>query len=384
MERKIIYIIIGVFLIAIIGVSIFVGITAIQNGENPNSQVSSNDIESNLTLKLTPNKTEEDVESVTINAIAKTIDESEIKLIILPDGTEKKNTNKASYKVTENGSYEFKAESENGEEVTETIEISNIAERSSKNPYIPKGFSYVEGEVDNGYTIEDDYGNQFVWIPVESGKAIRNNASKTNFEDTDSFALELVNSVAQNYGFYVAKYEASEYEVNGNIVAASMSGADPITNITYLEAADMAQEAADLYEYENCITAIMSSYAWDTILNWIDENNEGYSSDSEAGNYSEEVMLTGETESDIKNNICDLAGNLREWTTEVYKSKKEDVEETNSTNNSTNETVIKDTSKYRVVRGGSANLDLPASRRDKYKENKSNDYWGFRMVLYKK
>ena len=380
MEGKIIYIIIGIFLLVVLGVCAFISVDMVKNGRNTNSQNTSDNVESNLTLTLTPNKKENDVETVTINVVAKTEDDSRIKSITLPDGT-KKNTDKASYKVTENGIYEFKAESNNGEKVVETIEVSNIVERSFKTPYIPKGFSHIEGDVDVGYTIEDSYGNQFVWVPVESGIMIRSNASKTNFVDTDTFALELANSVAQNYGFYVAKYEASESEIDGNTVVASVSGANPITNITYLEASDMAKDVADLYEYEDCSTAIMSSSAWDTILDWIDQSNDGYSSDSESGNYSEEIMPTGETESDIKNNICDLAGNIREWTTEVYKSKKEEV--TNSTNNSTNELVKKDTSKYRIVRGGSANLNLPASRRDKYKENTSNDYWGFRIVLYK-
>lgn len=269
---------------------------------------------------------------------------------------------------------------------------STTNKASSDKPYIPEGFSYVEGKVDDGYTIEDSYGNQYVWVPVKSGKMKRTTDSNSNYEETDSSALAVVNSVAQNYGFYVAKYESSCYDLDNTETAASREGEIPITNITYLDAKNLAENVAESYEYEDCYTTIMNSYAWDTMMDWIDKSNEEYSSSTEYGNYSGDVAKTGETETDIINNICDLAGNLREWTTEIYKTKEQDVEETNSatnsvnnsTNNSTNETVEKDNSEYRVVRGGSANLSTTPSSRNKYKENTSNDYWGFRVVLYKK
>lgn len=262
--------------------------------------------------------------------------------------------------------------------------LSQNNEANSDNPYIPEGFSYVEGKVDDGYTIEDSYGNQYVWIPVKKGKMKRSNESNSNYEETDNSASELVNSVAQNYGFYVAKYEASNYKLNNKKTIASVKGEKPINNMTFFDAEVLCEDVARIYKYEDCHTAIMNSYAWDTMLDWIDKTNEGYSSSTDCGNYSNEINKTGETESDVKNNICDLAGNLREWTTEIYKSKKSESDEENTSDDSTNETVVKDNSKYRVVRGGSANLERTPSSRNKYKENTSNEYWGFRTILYKK
>ena len=291
--------------------------------------------------------------------------------------------NNSNMNLSHSGSSEnnVNANSNSSKNVNATSENS---ETDSDNPYIPKGFSYLEGEVDSGYTIEDSYGNQYVWVPVKSGAVKRSNESNSNYEEKSSSALELVNSAGQNHGFYVAKYEASSNEIDGNETIASVNGKYPINNITFIEASGMCSEVSKIYNYKDCRTAIMNSYAWDTMLKWIDNSNEGYSSSTDCGNYSNEISKTGETESDIKNNICDLAGNLREWTTEIYKSKKVEKEETNSVNNSANEIVIKDNTQYRVVRGGSINLETTPSSRNKYKENTSNEYWGFRVILYKK
>lgn len=382
MESKIIFGIIAVFLIVIVGVLVAFGTGLIPNEiQDPNTSVDSKTVP---TLELTPNSNKKDRESVKINVHAEVDDELGIKSITLPDGSVEK-SDETSYKVTENGSYTFKVEANNGEIAEKTIEISNIKESASNSPYIPEGFSHVEGEVNDGYTIEDSYGNQYVWIPVESGKMIRNTSTNSNYEETNSSATELVNSVAQNYGYYVAKYEASESEVDGEAVTASVKGANPITNVTYLKASEMAARAANIYEYDGCYTAIMNSYAWDTMLDWIDSNNEGYSSSTDDGNYSDSVVETGKTTSDIKNNICDLAGNVREWTTEVYKRKEDEVSKNETSNNTTNETKVKTSVRYRVVRGGSANnIELSASSHTTYKENTSDAYWGFRMILYKK
>lgn len=387
MEKKIIIGIIAVFLFAIVAIFVVYSMNLIPNNEINDSQ--DNGSKAVPELKLTQSSKKENMESVTITAKAMVDDDVGIKSITLPNG-DIQNTDEVKYKVKENGSFTFETEANNGEKISKTIEISNIREASSKNPYIPKGFKHVEGEVNNGYTIEDKYGNQYVWVPVESGKIKRNKESDSNYKETNGSALELVNSVAQNYGFYIAKYEACEYDLDGNLSVGSMEGRKPLTNITYLEAADLAARACSDYEYEDCNTSIINSYAWDTTLKWIDESYQGYSSSIENGNYSEKIVETGKTKLDIKNNICDLSGNVREWTSEVYIAKEKEetnnsVNETQKTNNAVNETeVVEDNSQYRVVRGGSAILHITASSNSKYKENTSNEFWGFRMILYKK
>lgn len=329
-------------------------------------------------LDLSTNTEKENQESVTITARASTEDEAGIDFITSPDGSITR-SDKVMYEVKKNGNYTFKVKAKNGQTSSLTIEINNIIQgASSTTPYMPTGFSYLEGEVENGYVIQDQYGNEFVWVPVEDGKLTRNTMLDGDYEESSSTATALVNSVAQNYGFYIAKYEASAAEVDGKKVASSIRNKSPWVNVTYAEAAEAAINASTAFGYEDYRTAIMNSYAWDTVLNWIDASFENYSTNTSYGNYSGNARNTGTTESDIKNNICDLAGNVREWTTEIYKANSNQQNTTNTKNE-----VMSETINYRVVRGGGASLSRTASSHTGYKENMTDEYWGFRIILYK-
>ena len=95
------------------------------------------------------------------------------------------------------------------------------------------------------------------------------------------------------------------------------------TNITRDEAIAKSEE---LYGTENEFvkSELISSYAWDTALNFIcQNNNEGYllatTNDSVYGNIgTNKEELTGEYEADDYCNIHDLLGNCFEWTTEYF------------------------------------------------------------------
>lgn len=331
-------------------------------------------------LELTKNTNEKNQETVLITAVATTEDEAGIAAIILPDGSEKE-FDSVTYEVNKNGSYTFKVKGKNGKISSEVIEITNIAEISADNPYMPEGFSYSSGEVETGYVIKDVFGNEFVWVPVPDGKMVRNKMMDPKYAET---ASGVVNSVAQNYGFYIGKYEASKYEINGKTVAASIGEVNPWVDVTYGDAADAASKTASAFGYEDCQTSIINSYAWDTTLAWLDKSTENYSTNTGYGNYSGELRNTGATELDIRNNICDLAGNVREWTMEIYKpTQKKNNTTTKPNNKNVVNEVMEESVTYRVVRGGSANLSRTASSNTGYKENDSNAYWGFRVILYK-
>ena len=52
------------------------------------------------------------------------------------------------------------------ENIAKTITIG-IDEPSTEGPYLPTGFTHVEGtSLENGYTVQDSKGNQFVWVEV--------------------------------------------------------------------------------------------------------------------------------------------------------------------------------------------------------------------------
>lgn len=385
MYYKISPVIIAVLVIVVICIAgLGIKLMTNHNESNNKNQTELNSSQIAPVLDLTSNTDDENQEEVTITALATTDDEAGIESITLPDGSIDRSDH-ATYTVTENGNYTFKVKGNNGQTSSLAIEVKNIREASATSPYMPTGFSHKEGEVDSGYVIEDLYGNQFVWVPVEDGKLNRNTLLDTDYEESNSTASAFVNSVAQNYGFYLGRYEASAYEVNGEKVAGSMENKQPWVNVTYKEAVEAASKAMTTFGYEGYQTAIMSSYAWDTTAQWLDKSFENYSTSTNSGNYSGSIRSTGQTESDRKNNICDLAGNVREWTTEIYKVKPTttNTSSKNKNKNNTNTEVVSETVTYRVVRGGSANVSRTVSSHTGYKENSSDPSWGFRMILYK-
>ena len=322
-------------------------------------------------IVLTPKQTEDG--DVIISVTTSIEDEDGIREIVLPNDS-KVFSDKAEYKVEENGEYKFRVVANNGEYKSATIEIDEIEERSSKNPYVPEGFSVISDDINEGFVIEDEHGNQYVWVPVENGKPKRDTGFDTNYEENSSTATALVNSVAKYYGFYIGRFEASEYEVNGRKTAASMNGKIPWTNISSIDAVEYANSSADAFGYEDCNTALINSYAWDSTLNWIDTKYENYSSSIDYGNYNDSIINpTGGTSRDVVFQICDLAGNVSEWTTEVYKNNNNNNKQKDSEKN-----IIS-----KVIRGGSATLSRTPQSRRGYAEDLRDPYWGFRLVLYK-
>ena len=364
-------------IIILIAVLVFVGgmifKTATSDDEN---KINNPDGEGEIILEepiiiLNKEVNPENENIVTITAYASTESGDEIVEITLPDGINVPG-NTATYTVTENGIYEFSAKASAGGKATEKIEVTEIPVISATNPYVPDGFNVIADNVEEGFVIADSYGNQYVWIPVENGRLTRRTMLNIEYEETSGSATALVNSVGKYYGFYMGRFEASQYEHNGQVTAASMSGKIPWTNITYLNAAEHAENSGRVFGYSDCSTALISSHAWDTAIGWIDLVNEYYSSDVNFGNYSGTIYPTGTTSTDTVRNICDLGGNVREWTTEIYKPK-----------NNTNNRDEADNIIQRVVRGGSANLKKTPISQTSYPENNSDNYWGFRLILYK-
>lgn len=379
-ENKIIIILTAILAVIVIGAMIFFGVSSMNRNkakkENQQGTVNPEDVVK-PTIELSLDTTEEDQEKVTITIIAETEDEEGIDHIVLPNNTQlQTSTNK--YTVKENGEYTFKAVGVNGGETSKTIEVTNIKQISADNPYIPAGFEHIGGEPDTGYVIQDTFGNQYVWVPVESGILTRSNAMNTDYEESNSTATALVNSVAKNYGFYIARFEASSYEQDGRKVGASMAERMPWTDLNFRDAETAAVDAAEVFGYENAATALINSYAWDTTLEWINQSVANYSTNTSYGNYSGTIYPTGSTESDQMNYICDLAGNVREWTTEQYNQIEGATKKSKTTKKKDSETATQN----RVVRGGSANLNKIASSRNGYSEELADEYWGFRMVLY--
>ena len=247
------------------------------------------------------------------------------------------------------------------EKGTKYDNTTKIKDKYGNTIYIPGGFKLAEDSgvaVEEGIVIEDSTnGNQFVWIPVGTYKVsnklsetgiLTNNLSRRTFYDfnTEIYVNEITgddkipegsdyyyfgegnsNSIAKdtigafkdssttNGGFYIGRYEQG----TGNVCKA---GVEPYVEITRDEA---NSEAKAMYNGNSYVTSeLISSYAWDTALNYICQtSSEGYllaiTTDSTYGNIGTGTPTkTGEYEADKYSKICDFLGNRFEWTTEHF------------------------------------------------------------------
>ena len=228
--------------------------------------------------------------------------------------------------------------------------------------YIPGGFKVAEDsgtKVEEGIVVEDSSGNQFVWIPV--GTYQTKNGEKTNELARRTFTSTGVsqvdgdevissyyygerneNSVAKEQieefvnsskafsegghgGFYIGRYEAGIEEERTSekdkLTPALVQANKNVYGYVTRDQAKIQSEA--LYQLNKFVTSeLISSYAWDTALNFICQNDEsGYllatTTDSTYGNINtNKKELTGAYKADSYCNIFDLLGNYYEWTTE--------------------------------------------------------------------
>ena len=300
---------------------------------------------------------------------------------------------------------------------------------------IPAGFVYVGGTKDSGLVISDNsdvdkekykgqstvgtdlVGNQFVWIPVDNIADYKRTAyspnvatgtidSTTNSEQIkvngqyiyyfkEALPADEKTSVETNKGFYIGRYEAGDQEsTNSKKLRASgastsntitvKAGQAPYNYVTRTQAKSLAEGFSTKQKYTSVKSKLVSSYAWDTAIAFIQKTNSDYGSSSEEGNYKNSPTFTytgiADTEKNKQtkaygtstliptgqttavNNIYDMGGNVWEWTTEScsYMS-----------------------GPY-TVRGGSCD-DSFANGPAGYRANVSgdaNDAYGFRLTLF--
>ena len=332
------------------------------------------------------------------------------KITSLPD-----TVNVDGYDVTINGNGTTSVGDNDGDDDTETI-VDGVT--------IPDGFYYVGGSKEEGIVISDDpndenkgtswevaktlKGNQFVWVPVEDDSAFKTYEGYKN-GDIDSilenckepyengYANEvseynaMKESVLENNGFYVGRYEAGTASTEERTSSSGITddvvvkqGANVYNWIGWSNSKDMtvetggavqkAKKFADEKGYTSVTSTLIYGVQWDAIMAWIeprykDESNaeellaeKSFVADSTGkGNYTGDLAVTGSSDDYDVKNIYDLAGNVYEWTMEAYSTE------------------------HRVYRGGryyGTGAKDPASRRDTNITLVSNGLFGFRLTLY--
>ena len=194
---------------------------------------------------------------------------------------------------------------------------------------IPERFHYVEGKIEEGAVIEDTEGNQFVWIPVDGIKVKyeRQDFGKQagNYSDFfEELVTTLQNSVNENGGFYIARFEAGNSNKNDPITDKVVSKKNN-TVYNYVTR-DQAKELAEgMYPGKS---KLVSSYAWDAVMNFVADETHSVTDSRSWGNHLDSITPANvEGVGKLKKryseywkakNIYDLAGNVREWSTECF------------------------------------------------------------------
>lgn len=361
-------------------------------------------------------------------------------LIIISIRINIKNTkNKTDYNLSN-------VDSSTIQELLEKDNNENIEDNSIynyRNPVIPKGFKSVETNYaswkldeqgypigwDKGLVIEDDIGNQFVWIPVKDTNNITrkdgyyarkeqnymNSCKEADDNNSTVESKELYKSIKKYKGFYIARYEAGiedqfkRHIQDGTIKPLSKQNVYVWNRIrwgsAYGYALDGIQgddrengavkvarsmypntERLKTYNLQNDLTndtGVISTLCygvqWDLTMDFIsnidntytktkyieDSSNMGWFGTNSKSTLQKTGTNLNGNNSNCVKNIYDLAGNIYEWTMESYKDN------------------------FRIYRGGMyemGNKDISASTRGHCIPDGFGDYMyvGFRVALYLK
>ncbi len=220
---------------------------------------------------------------------------------------------------------------------------------------VPEGFKIAEDsatKVENGVVIEDNDGNQFVWIPTKTGAGVTVHTTKgdktivytrtayssnvatgetdsgTNSEkikysssNSDYFKEALPTdeetSVNANGGYYIGRFEAGDKESTEaktmrtgsteNKTVTIKKDQVPYNYISQAGCKILAEGMSSVQGY-SAKTKLVSSYAWDTAISLIQITNEDYGNSSPEGNYKDTSFdyinikdITGEKLTKTKN-----------------------------------------------------------------------------------
>lgn len=215
--------------------------------------------------------------------------------------------------------------------------VQSAKQKQGRKSIIPKGFTYLGGERNLGYTVLNPRdGSKFVWVPVdilEADGAIDESLSfseqfgrrsfgtlLTKFVDTPYPELE--ESVKKFGGFYISTFVASQRYSRPIFVKSAM----PWSTIGSLYRAETlaANYAAPSMDVASCLP---NGAVYDTIFKWLIQtraaNRKKIMYDSATiGNYwdspnsKQVILLTGSRESYCLNGIYDIAGNVFEYSNE--------------------------------------------------------------------
>ena len=138
---------------------------------------------------------------------------------------------------------------------------------------------------------------------------------------------EWIDSVKENGGYYIGRYEASfasgtsvdNYKAATKVSTGSSTSSmnySPRTLWNFITQLDASKVAINTYSDSTSVKSdLMNSYAWDTAIVFIQECGHTNYANQDGNSINSSLTNTG-TKQDEVCKINDMASNIREWTTE--------------------------------------------------------------------
>ena len=323
----------------------------------------STDLSADLTAKATSTNDEYfevqcSLDKTTLKAQEETTMTVKVKLLKTPIDETKENLS------TEIGVNIDAEPKQPGEEINGGATTVTSQKPKTTNPYLPEGFTKVEGTtLENGLTIQDSKGNQYVWVEVpmtdevyptaglnikdfttEEYTAIETDLhtytndyresggedeyysdATTGLTSVEYTALKqkMLKSVYKNGGFYVGKYEtgienAPKTDGDENTAPTEIpvikQNAYPYNNVT----CSQAQTLASKMESGKYTSSLMFGVQWDLVLKYLETKGTAQAdlknNSTNWGNYKNNLW-------NITNENSKYAPNGSNWTNGAYGKK---------------------------------------------------------------
>ena len=315
----------------------------------------STDLSADLTAKATSTNDEYfevqcSLDKTTLKAQEQTTMTVKVKLLKTPIDETKENLS------TEIGVNIDAEPKQPGEEINGgATTVTSQKPKTTGGTYLPDGFTQVEGTtLENGLTIQDSKGNQYVWIEVPKTSEVYPTAGLNikDFTTEEYTAIEtdlhtytndyrklgyvdeyysdaaigltseqytalkqkMLKSVYQNGGFYIGKYETGREEI-----PVIKQNAYPYNNVT----CSQAQTLASKMESGKYTSSLMFGVQWDLVLKYLETKGTAQAdlktNSTNWGNYYNNPWNITNTDSKYG-----IYNNGMNWTSGAYGKKDSD------------------------------------------------------------
>ena len=250
--------------------------------------------------------------------------------------------------------------------------VTSKKPRTTAGTYLPDGFTQVEGTtLENGLTIQDSTGNQYVWVEVPRTTEVYPTAGLaiTNFTDEEYTAIEtdlhtytkdyrngtsykdeyssdaatgltseqytvlkqkMLKSVYQNGGFYVGKYETGIEDTPKTDGSESTAPTEkPVIKqnaypYNYVTCSQAQALASGIVKSENYTSSLMFGVQWDLVLKYLETKGTAQAdlktNSTSWGNYDNNLWNI--TNANSKYAILNTSNStLVDWTSGAYGAK---------------------------------------------------------------